>query len=147
MLNNKVLERLNNMLEKFNSLNKKLESEDINSDIDRLRKIMKQKNELEDIVLEYTNLVKISKIIEEDKKLLKHEKDEELTMLLKEEIKNNEHRLLASDIKIQKLLIPNDPNDKKNVIIEIRGAVGGDEANIFAGDLYKMYIRYADEQR
>ena len=73
-------------------------------------------------------------------------KDPELGEMAKEELKNLEEEKIALDSELEVLLIPKDPNDSKNVIMEIRGAAGGDEANIFAGDLFRMYTRYAEKQ-
>ena len=98
---------------------------------------------LEETVTSYEEYKKILKNIEEDKELLK---DAELGQFAEDEIKGLEEEKEKLEKKLEILLIPKDPNDGKNVIVEIRGAAGGDEANIFAGDLYRMYTKYAEKQ-
>ncbi len=147
LLNKKVLQRLNLILKEYKIIEKWLQSNEVNNNIEKLKTMMKNKSDIEEIIIEYKKYLKILNNLEENKNLFKKEKDKELLELLKNEIILNEEELNKSENAIQKLLIPKNPNDKKNVIIEIRGAVGGDEANIFAGDLFRMYVKYADTQK
>jgi peptide chain release factor 1 len=98
---------------------------------------------ISDLFLEYKN---IEKNVLDAKTLLEEENDPDMRELAKEEILENEHKLDPMLYQLQLALLPKDPNDNKNVIVEIRGAAGGDEANIFAGDLFRMYTRYAESQ-
>ena len=89
----------------------------------------------------------VKKQLEETKEMLELEKDPEMHELVKEEFNELNDQIPELEEKLKILLIPKDPNDDKNVIMEIRGAAGGDEANIFAGDLFRMYSRYAEAHR
>jgi peptide chain release factor 1 len=135
-----MIERLENIQKKYNDLNEQLMSEEVIRDIKKATSISKQKVALEDIVITYEKYKNILKQIEDDK-LLIH--DEELGAMAKEELISLEDAKSKMEEEIEILLIPKDENDMKNVIIEIRGAAGGSEANIFAGDLFEMYSRYA----
>ena len=99
--------------------------------------------DLEEIVTEYK---KYKKILEDIKNTEEMVKDPELGEMAKEELKDLQSQKEELDGRLEVLLIPKDPNDSKNVIMEIRGAAGGDEANIFAGDLFRMYTRYAEKK-
>jgi peptide chain release factor 1 len=135
-----MIERLENIQKKYNDLNEQLMSEEVIRDIKKATSISKQKVALEDIVITYEKYKNILKQIEDDK-LLIH--DEELGAMAKEELISLEDAKSKMEEEIEILLIPKDENDTKNVIMEIRGAAGGSEANIFAGDLFEMYSRYA----
>lgn len=100
--------------------------------------------ELEPIVLKYRKYCDLEKNLLENKELLKEESDEEMLALVKEEIKNLEQELLITTDELKLLLVPKDPNDNKNVIVEIRAGAGGDEAALFAGVLLRQYLRYAE---
>ncbi len=147
LFNEKIRNRLNLILKKYEDYNNELESEEINNDINKLKILMKQKNDIEDVSQKYMKYLEIEKIIINNKKFIKKENDADFIYLLHEEIKNNENKLEKLTTEILELLMPVDPNDQRNVIIEIRGAVGGDEANIFAGDLFRMYCKYADKEK
>ena len=138
-----MIERLEATLEKYNNLELELTKPEILSDIKKTRDYSKQMAELEDIVSCYKKYKKVLENIEETKEMIK---DPELGEIAKEELKNLEEEKEELDKELEILLIPKDPNDNKNVIMEIRGAAGGDEANIFAGDLFRMYTRYAEKQ-
>ncbi len=107
---------------------------------------MKEQNEISEIVEKYNEYKEVKNTIEESLEILDETTDEEFRELAKEELNEAKDRLpkIEEDLKI--LLIPKDPNDEKNVIIEIRGGAGGDEAALFASDLYRMYTRYAERQ-
>lgn len=136
-----MLERLKNIYIKYEEINNELLKPETLEDYKKMTKLSKEKKDLEEIVEKYLAYKKVLEDIEGTKELLQDEdmKDialNELTKLEKQQIE------LESDLEI--LLIPKDPNDDKNIIMEIRGAAGGDEANIFAGDLYRMYFRYGE---
>lgn len=146
MVNNKILEQLNILLEKYQSIEKQLLTLDIKSHREQYMEISKESRRLEPIVNQFLIYQKIKNNLENVKKELQSEKDSEMIEMYKNEIKHNESELVTAEEKLKLILIPKDINDDKNVIVEVRGAVGGEEANIFAGDLYRMYIRYAENQ-
>ena len=117
-------------------------SEDVLKNINKTREISKEIADLEEVVNEYKRYKKVLESIEDTKEMLS---DEELKEIAKEELKTLEEEKESIEKELEILLIPKDPNDSKNVIMEIRGAAGGDEANIFAGDLFRMYSRYAEK--
>jgi len=139
----KMIERLEVAEKRYNEVNNELMDPNLGSDIKKMTELNKEAANLEPIVKAYQRLKSIDEGIEEAKMLL-NEDDVEIQEMaaLELETLNEEKPKLIEDIEI--LLIPKDPNDEKNVIVEIRGAAGGDEANIFAGDLYRMYVKYAE---
>lgn len=138
----KMIERLDTMLSRYNELDEQMQKEEIISDIKEYTKLAKEKSNLEDSVNKYLEYKKELANLE-DLKELRQDSDKEIAEMAKEEIPNSEDKLQLITEELEILLAPKDPMDDKNVIVEIRGAVGGDEANIFAGDLFRMYTRYA----
>ena len=138
-----MIERLEATLEKYNHLQNELTKPEVLSDIKKTKDYSKQMAELEEVVSCYKKYKKILEDIEGTKEMIK---DSELGEMAKEELKVLESEKESLEKELEVLLIPKDPNDSKNVIMEIRGAAGGDEANIFAGDLFRMYTRYAEKQ-
>ena len=138
-----MIERLEATLEKYNELEQELTKPEVLSDIKKTREYSKEMSGLEDIVTCYKKYKKVLEEIDSTKEMVK---DPELGEMAKEELKGLEEAKENIDKELEILLIPKDPNDGKNVIVEIRGAAGGDEANIFAGDLFRMYTRYAEKQ-
>jgi peptide chain release factor 1 len=138
-----MFNRLDAVEKKYDELNQELMNPETLSDISKTTKISKEISELEETVNCYKEYKNVKKEQEEVKEMLK---DKDLAEMAKDEmdrLNNSEEELLE---KLEVLLLPKDPNDHKNVIMEIRGAAGGDEANIFAGDLYRMYCKYAEKQ-
>ena len=138
-----MIERLEVTLEKYQALEQELTKPEVLSDIKKTREYSKEMSSLEDIVNCYKKYKKVLDGIEEAKEMVK---DSEIGEMAKEELKNLEEEKARLDQELEILLIPKDPNDDKNVVMEIRGAAGGDEANIFAGDLFRMYTRYAEKK-
>ena len=138
-----MIDRLEATLAKYNELENELTKPEVLSDIKKTRKYSKEMSDLEDIVNCYKKYKKVLNDIEEAKEMTS---DPELGEIAKEELKELETTKEELDKELEVLLIPKDPNDSKNIIMEIRGAAGGDEANIFAGDLFRMYTRYAEKQ-
>ena len=136
-----MIERLEATLTKYNQLQTELMSEDVLKNINKTREISKEIADLEEVVTEYKKYKKVLESIIDTKEMLN---DDELKEIAKEELKTLEEEKESIEKNLEILLIPKDPNDSKNVIMEIRGAAGGDEANIFAGDLFRMYSRYAE---
>lgn len=138
-----MIERLIAIEEKYNELTEELSKPEILSNIKKTLELQKEQASLKEAYDAYQKYKKIESDLEEAKEMTK---DPDLGEFAKEEVNrlNQEKENLESQIEI--ILLPKDPNDGKNVIVEIRGAAGGDEANIFAGDLYRMYIKYAEKQ-
>lgn len=136
-----MIERLEATLIKYNQLQTELMSEDVLKNINKTREISKEIADLEEVVTEYKKYKKVLESIVDTKEMLN---DDELKEIAKDELKSLEEEKENIEKNLEILLIPKDPNDSKNVIMEIRGAAGGDEANIFAGDLFRMYSRYAE---
>ena len=137
-----MIERLETTLKKYNELEQELTRPEVLSDVKKTREYSKEMASLADIVNCYKKYKKTLEDIESTKEMVK---DPDLGDMAKEELKALEAEKVKLDGELEILLIPKDPNDEKNVIIEIRGAAGGDEANIFAGDLFRMYSKYAEK--
>jgi len=138
-----MIERLEVTEKKYDELQKELTKPEVLSDIKKTRELSKEVSNIEEIVLCYRKYKKVLEDIQEAKEM---SKDPEIGEMAKEELKSLEEAKEKLDGELEILLIPKDPNDGKNVVMEIRGAAGGDEANIFAGDLFRMYTRYAEKQ-
>lgn len=138
-----MIERLEATLQKYEFLQEELTKTEVLSDIKKTRQYSKEMSELEDIVSCYKRYKKVLEDIESTREMTK---DAELGEMAREELKALEDEKIKLDGELEVLLIPKDPNDGKNVVMEIRGAAGGDEANIFAGDLFRMYTRYAEKK-
>lgn len=138
-----MIERLEAMLNRYNTLGTELTKTEVLSDPNKTREYSKEMSNMEEVITKYKEYKQTLEDIEAAKEMLK---DDELGEFAGEELKqaNDKKDTLEGELKI--LLIPKDPNDDKNIIVEIRGAAGGDEANIFAGDLFKMYSKYAESQ-
>ena len=136
-----MIDRLENILKKYEELDLELVKPEVISDINTLTKLSKEHSSLEEIVTVYRRYKDILNGISDDEELLK---DSELRDMAKEELEGLYKEKEELEGKLEILLLPKDENDSKNVIMEIRGAAGGDEANIFAGDLFRMYQKYAD---
>lgn len=128
---------------KYAKLSNQLKQDDVLGNIKLYTEISKKLNSIKDVIFTFDLYLNSENNINESKLLL-NEKDEEIVQLAKNEIIINEKLLIELEEKLKILLLPKDENDSKNVIVEIRGAAGGDEANIFAGDLYKIYSKYSE---
>lgn len=138
-----MIERLNIIKERYETINQELLNPEVLKDIKKTRELSKEAKNLEETVNVYEEYKKVLEDIDAAKELAK---DQEMGVFAQEELETLDVRKTELEKRIEILLIPKDPNDGKNVIVEIRGAAGGDEANIFAGDLYRMYIKYAEKQ-
>ncbi|WP_027063411.1 peptide chain release factor 1 [Mesoplasma seiffertii] len=145
-MNPKTIEALETMQKRLGQINHDLQSEELLKDIKKFTELNKERASLEEVVEKFEQYQAVVKAIEEAKEILGNEKDPEMVELAKLELEENTAQLQPLISLIEELLLPKDPNDDKNVIVEIRGAAGGDEANIFAGDLFRMYKLYAEEQ-
>lgn len=142
---NNMIERLETIARRYEELNEILMDPSIANDIEKMTEASKEQAMLEGAYQLYQEYKKVISGIEEAKELLK-ENDPEIKEMAELELSELEEKKPLLEEKLHLELIPKDPNDNKNVIVEIRGAAGGDEGNIFAGDLYRMYVKYAEAQ-
>jgi peptide chain release factor 1 len=138
------IDKLRSVKEKFDKINDQLADPDIANKQDRLIALSKERSELLDVVEAYEKYIAIVENIKGNEEIIASGEDKELSEMAEAELESlkNEKLQLEEDIKL--LLIPKDPNDTKNVIVEVRAGTGGDEAGLFASDLYRMYSRYAE---
>ncbi|HEY4566472.1 MAG TPA: peptide chain release factor 1 [Savagea sp.] len=139
-----MFDKLQAVEDRYNTLNELLSDPDVISDVDALRKYSKEHADLQETVAVYRQYKEAKEQYETTKPMLDETLDDEMKELVKMEIDELEPKIAEMEEQLKFLLIPKDPNDDKNVIIEIRGAAGGDEAALFAADLYRMYSRYAE---
>ncbi|AZZ65491.1 peptide chain release factor 1 [Metamycoplasma phocicerebrale] len=137
-------ESLSSILNQYLELEQKLNNPEIYNDIKQYTKISKEKAEIEEIYFTFKKYLEIEELYLLSKDILANEKDHELIDLARNDIDNQISKMNELEEKIKELLVPVDENDKRDVIVEIRGAAGGDEANIFSGDLFKMYQKYCE---
>jgi len=142
-----LFDRLSELEKKYNDLSEKVNCPETISNQNLWRELMKEHSALGPVVETYQLYKKTTDAIAEAKEMLNDNLDDEFRQLVKDELKENQENVekIAEELKI--LLLPKDPNDEKNVIVEIRGGAGGDEAALFAGVLYRMYSRYAERAR
>ena len=140
-----MFENLDHIRDNFKDLELKLADPEVISDIEKYTKISREYNSLKPVVEKYEDILNSEATIEENQELLEETNDEEMLEMLKEQINEEKKNLEVYNEDMKILLIPKDPNDTKDVIVEIRPGAGGDEAGLFAGDLYRMYNMYADK--
>lgn len=137
-----MIERLEEVQKKYNEIKEELVKPEVLNDYNKLKTLSKEQSDLEEIVTTYEEYKKVQEEIISNKELLN---DKDLGEMAQMELESLEAKEEELNNKLEILLVPKDENDGKNVIMEIRGAAGGDEANIFAGDLYRMYTYYAEK--
>ena len=142
-----MFDKLDDTLRHYEELMNTLSEPDVANDAARFRKLMKEQSDLAPIVETYKEYKQCKQNIEDSLAMLKEESDEEMRALAKEELNDSKARLEELENKLKILLLPKDPNDDKNVIVEIRAGAGGDEAALFAAEIYRMYIHYAESQK
>ncbi|MDG1819063.1 MAG: peptide chain release factor 1 [Porticoccaceae bacterium] len=141
-----ILSKLDHLSERYEEVGALLSDGDIISDQNRFRSLSKEYAELEPVVKSYQAYLSVLENIDEAKLLLK-DSDADMREMGQEELRSGEAQREELELDLQKLLLPKDPNDSKNVFLEIRAGTGGDEAAIFSGDLFRMYSRFAENQR
>ena len=142
-----MLQRLESVVERYDRLTQLLCDPNVMNDPTKLRQFSKEQSDLEDTVQTYRQYKEVTIQLQDAKEMLEEKLDDEMREMVKMEIGELEEQKDELEERIRILLLPKDPNDDKNVIIEIRGAAGGDEAALFAADLYRMYVRYAEKHR
>ena len=141
-----MLEKLEAVYEHFKEIELLLSSPEVSSDMKRFTKLNKEYRDLEEVVEAYFEYKKLIDGINEARDILKNEKDKEMRDMAKEELELLEARQPELEEEIRILLLPKDPEDAKTCVVEIRAGAGGDEAGIFAGDLYRMYLKFCDSK-
>jgi peptide chain release factor 1 len=142
-----MFDKLEDLLSRFQELEEEMMNPGIMNDQNRYRNIRKEHSDLTDIVEKYKEYKATQNSIEESLAMLEEESDEEIRELAKEELSSCKQQLVKIEEELKILLLPKDPNDDKNVIVEIRGGAGGDEAALFAAELYRMYVMYSERNR
>ena len=142
-----MFDRLAEIEQKYMDLADQVNDPEIIANQSQWRKLMKEYSDMTPIVEAYREYEKVKASIAEELELLEDKLDDDFRELVKEELAENKERLEELQKEITILLIPKDPNDEKNVIVEIRGGAGGDEAALFAADLFRMYTRYAERRK
>ncbi len=141
-----MFDKLDAVCERYETLNEKLADPSIYDRQDEFKKISSERANMEDVVNTYREYRQIIEDITEAKEILKNEKDEDMREMAKEVLDENEPKIAGLEDELKILLLPKDPLDDKNVIVEIRAGAGGDEASIFVGDVFRMYQNYCREQ-
>ncbi len=142
-----MFDELEDLLHRFEEILNELNEPTVTEDQKRFRALMKEQSELTPLVEAYKEYKKCNETVEDSLSLLESESDEEMKEMLKEELNDAKKRIEELETQMKILLLPKDPNDDKNVIIEIRAGAGGDEAALFAAEIYRMYVHYAEGRR
>ena len=142
-----MFDRLEDLLIRYEEVMGELQEPGVADDPVRFRKLMKEQSDLAPIVEAYNEYKQCRQNIEDSLAMLEEESDEEMRELAKEELSDSRKRVEELEQELKILLLPKDPNDDKNVIVEIRAGAGGDEAALFAAEIYRMYVHYADSRR
>ncbi|MBR5536220.1 MAG: peptide chain release factor 1 [Clostridia bacterium] len=142
-----MFEKLAFIEEKYEELSGKISDGDVIADIDSWRKLMKEHSDLTPIVEKYKEYKEIMKTISDAEEMLEEKVDADFEEMLREEISDAKSKIPTIEEELKILLIPKDPNDDKSVIVEIRGGTGGEEAALFAAELFRMYSMYAEKKR
>ncbi len=140
-------DKLETTVQRYEELGALMATPEVASDPDQLKKLGQERASLDEVVAKYRQFKATERTLEETKTMLRESSDEELKSLAKDEISKLEAELETRRQELQRALLPKDPNDEKHVIVEVRAGVGGDEAGLFAADLYRMYTRYAQARR
>ena len=142
-----MFDKLEDLLIRFEEIMGELNEPDVTANQERFRALMKEQSDLTPIVEAYREDKKCNQDIEDSLMMLDEENDPDMREMLKEELNSAKARVAELEEELKILLLPKDPNDEKNVIVEIRAGAGGDEAALFAAEIYRMYVRYAERQR
>ena len=142
-----MFDKLDFILEKYHEMSLKVSDPAVIADQPTWQKYIKEMGEMEPIVKKYEEYKKAKTALSDAKEILENESDEELRDLAKMEVADAEEQIESLTDELKVLLLPKDPNDEKNVILEVRAGTGGEEAALFGGDLLRMYMRYAERHR
>ncbi|MGR3742048.1 peptide chain release factor 1 [Companilactobacillus sp. DQM5] len=142
----KIFDQLDGLIDRYNELQELMSDPEVINDTKRYMELSKEEADMREIVAKYKEYKKLKQNISDNDELLRETNDSEMEEMIKEELASDKKSLEEVEEKIKILMLPKDPNDDKNIIMEIRGAAGGDESSLFAGDLLNMYERYAEKQ-
>ena len=142
-----MFDKLEDLLRRFEEIMNELSEPNVANDQNRFRALMKEQSDLTPLIETYKEYKKCNETIEDSLSMLEGESDEEMRQMLKDELAEAKSRVGELENKLKILLLPKDPNDDKNVIVEIRAGAGGDEAALFAAEIYRMYVHYAENRR
>ena len=142
-----MFDKLEDLVRRYEEITNELTEPSVANDQNRFRKLMKEQSDLQPLVTAYTEYKKCQETEEESISMLECESDEEMREMLKEELSEAKKRITELEKELKILLLPKDPNDDKNVIVEIRAGAGGDEAALFAAEIFRMYVHYAESRR
>ena len=132
------------MVKRIDVLNTELSHEDVTKDMERYKKISKEHSDIQPIVNIYQKFIEVNKDVEDAKEMLS---DSEMKVFAQDEIESGKLKIEKIEEDLKKSLLPKDPNDEKNIFLEIRAGAGGDESALFAGDIYRMYNRFAERMK
>ena len=142
-----MFDKLDDLIARYEEIMNELHEPTVADNQARFRSLMKEQSNLQPIVEAYTEYKKCKETVEDSLSMLESENDEEMREMLKEELNDAKKRIEELEQQLKILLLPKDPNDDKNVIVEIRAGAGGDEAALFAAEIYRMYVHYAESRR
>ena len=142
-----MFDKLEDLLIRYEEVMGELSEPDVAGDVSRFQKLMKEQSDLAPIVEAYKQYKQAKQDIADSEEMLSEESDDEMRELAKEELSDAKDRVVTLEEHLKILLLPKDPNDEKNIIVEIRAGAGGDEAALFAAEVYRMYVHYAESQR
>jgi peptide chain release factor 1 len=138
--------KLGHLEKRHEEVNRLLADPEVTANPKRLRDLAREHSDLDEVIKKYREYKSVAKSLADDRQLLNETKDRELREMAQAELEELEPKLQRLEEELKLLLVPKDPNDAKNVIVEIRAGAGGDEAGLFAGDLFRMYSRFAERQ-
>ena len=141
-----IFDKLQSVSDRYEEVNELISDPEVISDTKRFMKLSKEEGNLRETVETYKKYREVTESLNDDQEMLKEKLDDDMNEMVKAEISDLEEQKTELEEKLKIMLIPKDPNDDKNIIMEIHGAAGGDEASLFAGDLYNMYVKYAETQ-
>ena len=142
-----MFDKLEDLVRRYEEITNELTEASVVNDQKRFRTLMKEQSDLQPLVDTYTEYKKCRETESDSLAMLEEESEEEMREMLKEELSDAKKRMADLEQKLKILLLPKDPNDDKNVIVEIRAGAGGDEAALFAAEIYRMYVHYAESRR
>ena len=142
-----MFDKLEDLLIRFEEVLNELNEPTVANNQARFQKLMKEQSDLQPIVDAYKEYKDCKQTVEDSVAMLEEENDEEMREMLKEELSDAKKRIEELERELKILLLPKDPNDDKNVIVEIRAGAGGDEAALFAAEMYRLYVKYAEKNR
>ena len=142
-----MFDKLEDLVARFEEVLNELSEPGVTGDQARFQRLMKEQSDLQPLVDTYRDYKKAKETIEDSLAMLEEESDEEMREMLKEELSDAKKEVEKLEHELKILLLPKDPNDEKNIMVEIRAGAGGDEAALFAAELYRMYVSYAESMR